>query len=284
MSENIELEKKFFLRDKEQFVSILNKENFESIEKNTEEVDEYFTDINSEFIKKRVCLRIRRTNNAKMELTYKGKSDKSNQSGNFFAKAESNLTVPIGEYEELVSFLYSLGFYSYVNVEKQREVYSINRGKIFYNIMIDNIKNVGAFVEMEVLCCKGTHDILYLKKELDLLVSKFDSIPLESADMPYRDFVAKELYAKMNVSSKLKELIIDSAIFENKTFVEDCLLEILEQKYKIDILQKNNKNFISENQIFIKKNLKNNTLEINGCEIDSLTRFALILINHLRLQ
>ena len=51
--------------------------NFKKIEDNDiNDVDEYFTDINSEYIKNRTCLRIRKTNNKQMEITFKGKSRK----------------------------------------------------------------------------------------------------------------------------------------------------------------------------------------------------------------
>ena len=61
----------------ESFYHLLNKNNFKKIEDDDiNDVDEYFTDINSEYIKNRTCLRIRKTNNKHMEITFKGKSRK----------------------------------------------------------------------------------------------------------------------------------------------------------------------------------------------------------------
>ena len=68
MGKRLEIEQKFYFKDIQSFYHLLNKNNFKKIE--------YFTDINSEYIKNRTCLRIRKTNNKHMEITFKGKSRK----------------------------------------------------------------------------------------------------------------------------------------------------------------------------------------------------------------
>ena len=45
----------------------------------------------------------------------------------------------------------SLGFYSYTTVTKSRSVYTKVEDNIEYNIMIDTVKNIGAFIEFEIL-------------------------------------------------------------------------------------------------------------------------------------
>lgn len=45
----------------------------------------------------------------------------------------------------------SLGFYSYTTVTKSRSVYTKIENNIEYNIMIDTVKNIGAFIEFEIL-------------------------------------------------------------------------------------------------------------------------------------
>ena len=46
-----------------------------------------------------------------------------------------------GEYENYLALFASLGYFSYVNVNKERIVYSTKNKMYEYNVMIDNIKN-----------------------------------------------------------------------------------------------------------------------------------------------
>jgi len=233
MGECIELEKKFFLRCKEQLMEIIRQEKLNLIE-TAQELDEYFTDIHSVFIKNRVCLRIRKTNNTHMELTFKGKSS---EFGNFYAKTENNLTVSINEYEQVVHFLSSLGYQSYVIVKKHREVYSTIENNIHYNIMVDDIEDIGTFVEIEILSEKGVHNVEYLTEELNKLVKKFSNINLENADMPYRDFVAKEIYNKMKIPTSLKALLIDldGTLINSEKFFYETYKDVLWDGYSVNI-------------------------------------------------
>lgn len=73
MSKRLEIEQKYFFKDINTFYNLLSENNENS---NINDIDEYFTDINGEFIQNRTCLRIRKTNNKSMELTFKGKSRK----------------------------------------------------------------------------------------------------------------------------------------------------------------------------------------------------------------
>ena len=65
---------------------------------NLNEIDEYFTDIDSNFIKNRTCLRIRKNNNDNMEITYKGKSDSLL---GCFCKLENNISVSKKDYNNI---------------------------------------------------------------------------------------------------------------------------------------------------------------------------------------
>ena len=77
MSKRLEIEQKYFFKDITTFYNLLSENNLEKNENsNIHDIDEYFTDINSEYIKNRTCLRIRKTNNKQMEITFKGKSRK----------------------------------------------------------------------------------------------------------------------------------------------------------------------------------------------------------------
>jgi putative hydrolase of the HAD superfamily len=169
-----------------------------------------------------------------MELTFKGRSS---EFGNFYAKTENNLTIPINEYNQTVNFLVSLGYQSYVVVKKYRDIYSIREDNIHYNIMIDDIEDIGAFVEIEVLGKKGIHDMARLTKELNKLVTKFNHINLENANMPYRDFVAKEMYNKIKIPSGLKALLIDldGTLISSERFFFEAYKGVLCDDYGINI-------------------------------------------------
>jgi adenylate cyclase class IV len=71
---------------------------FDLLSKSSES-DEYFTDINNEYIKNRTCLRIRKVNNKFMEITYKGKSTSFLSQ---YCKLENNITADIKELKELI--------------------------------------------------------------------------------------------------------------------------------------------------------------------------------------
>lgn len=129
MSKKIEIEQKFYCNNHDKLLQIIQNnglckcsERFES--------DEYFTDIDSIYIKNRTCLRIRNVNNEYLELTFKGKSKELT---NNYAKIENNINLEISNYDSVVGLLYSLGYFSYSIVKKDRIVYA--KRKMILNIM-----------------------------------------------------------------------------------------------------------------------------------------------------
>ena len=89
MSKKVEIEQKYYCNDFKKLIEVINKKGFRKINEKRE-IDEYFTDINSEFIRNRTCLRIRITNDERMELTFKGKSKELT---NKYAKIENNIDI-----------------------------------------------------------------------------------------------------------------------------------------------------------------------------------------------
>ena len=85
--------------------------------------------------------------------------------------------------------------YSYVLVDKTREVYTKKENEIEYNVMIDQIKNIGVFVEFELLANED-FGIEPLTNLLDSFVNNFKSLNLEKALLPYRDYCAQYVYNK----------------------------------------------------------------------------------------
>ena len=97
MKNRIEVEEKFFVYNIEEIEKIAKLNKF-CIKDSFFENDEYFTDIDSNYIKNRTCLRLRNTNNDALELTFKGKSNEF--SSNSYAKLERNIELKIEQYDD----------------------------------------------------------------------------------------------------------------------------------------------------------------------------------------
>lgn len=245
MAKRIEVEQKFFCKHILNLQKLLLQNGFKKIKKLTER-DEYFTDINSAFIKNRTCLRLRVTNNSKMELTFKGQSSDLNSS---YAKRENNIPVSKMHYNDIVSMLFSLGFYSYSIVNKQRQTYSKKQGTLIYNVMIDELIDIGSFIEFEILSSEEKN-IAFLMDKLDTFTQLFKELKLVEAHMPYRDFVAQNLFNKIKPAGNFKAVCLDldgtlinseKVFFESykKTLSELFGVKISKNDYKTHELEKN---------------------------------------------
>ena len=210
MAKRLEIEQKFYFKDIKSLYDLLSKNNLTKTEsENISDSDEYFTDIDSEYIKNRTCLRIRKTNNTNMEITFKGKSINFS---NFYAKSENNINIDINDYSNLVDMLGSLGFYSYTTVTKSREVYNKIEDNIEYNVMIDKVEGIGSFIEFELLSDESI-GIKNLTNKLNEFIENFKSLNLEKAMLPYRDYSAKTIYE--NYLKNKDTIIIDFDILFN---------------------------------------------------------------------
>lgn len=210
MAKRLEIEQKFYFKYIKSLYDLLSKNNLTKKEsENISDSDEYFTDIDSEYIKNRTCLRIRKTNNKNMEITFKGKSINFS---NFYAKSENNINIDINDYSNLVDMLGSLGFYSYTTVTKSREVYNKTENNIEYNVMIDKVEGIGSFIEFELLSDESI-GIENLTNTLNQFIENFKSLNLEKAMLPYRDYSAKTIYD--NYLKNKDTIIIDFDILFN---------------------------------------------------------------------
>lgn len=228
MKIKVETEEKYYCMEPERLISIAEMQNFKLV-KNVVESDEYFTDIDSEYIKNRTCLRIRKSNNETMEVTFKGKSDSLLGQ---YCKLENNINADINQYENYVTLFSSLGFYSYCEVIKERMVYKLSTDKYYYSIMIDKISGIGGFVEFEIMSNREDAKRKDLYDALHLFVNKFESLNLKEATKPYRDIVADNVYDNLFKNKEISEIVLNL----------DDELELLEKdffkKYKDKISDK----------------------------------------------
>lgn len=205
MKIKVETEQKYYCFNPEKLIEKINELGFNELNKKSES-DEYFTDINSEYIANRTCLRIRKTNNSKMEITFKGKS--SSLLGKY-CKLENNISADIGEYENFVNLFTSLGFYSYCEVIKERLTFEKYDDKYKYSIMIDSLPNIGGFVEFEILSEQEDSTKDELNIALKKFVNAFVDLNLKEETRPYRDVVADYIYSKNCPKGKLEDIYVN---------------------------------------------------------------------------
>jgi len=272
MGKRIEIEKKFYCNNHDKLLKKIEKKNLELIGTNRE-IDEYFTDIQSTFIANRTCLRIRTQNNDYTELTFKGKSK---DFSNSYAKIENNIKLNKDEYSNIIDILNALGYFSYSIVDKTRSTYSRKDNDITYNIMVDHIPQIGDFVEFELLCDNNDKDIEILQTKLSNFVDNFSDLNFESANLPYRDFVAHKNYINILPSNKLEAILLDldgTLINSEKKFYES-FRNVLYNKYNIEITIKD----YEENELKQNANLINYLKESNKIPKEDLEEEIMKLV------
>lgn len=156
-----------------------------NFQRKVKENDIYFTAPHRDFIKTKECLRIRERDNF-LELTYKGPTTELMSSKKQFWKSEINLPLSCSK-REIESLLEALNFKKIVEVIKEREKYELGK----QSISLDNIKNLGWFLEVE----NTAKDEKERQKALDenmTLLRKLNLNEKDIIDEPYRDLVLKK--------------------------------------------------------------------------------------------
>lgn len=263
MSRRVEIEQKYYCNNHEELLKIIKQNKLKKVSERFES-DEYFTDIDSVYIMNRTCLRIRNVNNEYLEITFKGKSKELT---NNYAKIENNIKIDYSNYESAVGLLYSLGYFSYSIVNKKRITYTKKVEQYEYNVMIDKIENLGDFVEFELLYYDKDKDINHLQKKLNEFVAIFQKLNFESANLPYRDFVANKTYISVLPPEKLSAILfdLDGTLINSEEKFFESFRQIIESKYDYIISfeeyenneLKQNANLIStlKNKGIIEKNM-----------------------------
>ena len=252
MKSRIEVEEKFFINDKHKLEEIAKEMNFKLVN-NFKENDEYFTDINSIYIKNRTCLRLRNTDDKSLELTFKGKSN--DFSLNSYAKLERNIDLKPEQYADVVQVLNKLGYYSYVLVKKDRKVYTKSLDGLTYNIMLDNIEDVGTFVEFEILSSDLNYNTEIIRDKLGKFIEDFKEAKLEEAKLPYRDFVANSIFSKLKPEKELTTIFfdLDGTLIDSEKVFFESFKYVLKEYYNADITYEEYK----ENELNKDSNLLN---------------------------
>jgi predicted adenylyl cyclase CyaB len=232
MAIKVETEKKYYCIEPEKLMKIAETMGFKMVFEDIE-TDEYFTDLNLEYIKNRTCLRIRKNSNSSLEITYKGKSTSLLSQ---YCKLENNINTDLEYYENYINLFASLGFYSYVVLKKNRMTLKKKNDLYEYSIMIDKLENIGGFVEFEIASLNEKSNREELSQLLKKFTEKFQSLKLKEANDPYRDITANYIYNLEVLSRKEKAMYINI----------DSELEVYEKdffkKYKEKISKEFNSN------------------------------------------
>lgn len=184
MSNLIELEASYHVENFEEILRKIKEKNYKFGYK-VQKQDTYYTDKKLEFIKTKTCLRTRKTNNEKLELTFKPKTTDSTEK---YGKKEVNIALDVKDLEDIKFILNGLGYDEYISFTKNRTVYTKNECGFEHNIMLDSIENVGNFIELEIIA-HTEEEKEKLHDELDRFTSNFECEKLKEKTKPYRDLV-----------------------------------------------------------------------------------------------
>jgi adenylate cyclase class 2 len=138
---------------------------------NHTESDTYFNAPDRDFAKTGEAVRLRRAGEVN-KLTYKGPKLPN---ARVKTRQEVELPLPYGDTSAEVAeqFLAGLGYKAVANVRKERKEYHLPRGHFAVTACLDDVEQVGHYVELEILCeppraDEAQTELLKLAEELGL--------------------------------------------------------------------------------------------------------------------
>ena len=165
----------------EDFIKKLEKFGFE-LQSNLYEIDTYYSRPDVDFMQTVECLRIRQRDGF-AEVTYKPATTAATHTkNNVIIKPETNLPIQPGDAATAKQLLANLGMVQLVEVNKYRRSFQSSDFPQA-TVAIDEIKDAGTFVEVEVLSGDET-SALAMISEIEV------KLGLESTEVvtrPYRD-------------------------------------------------------------------------------------------------
>lgn len=184
MTNKLEIEKKYYIKDGniESLKGVLMSAGAEYIG-DSKQTDIYFNVPGRDSLTSKECLRIRESE-TKKEITYKPPTKNVDMNNGFFAKEEVNLAIQ--DVETAKVLLLDIGCTVMAEVKKERKRFRLDKFKIF----IDNILNVGLFLEIEIM--DFSDNIESGIKEIDTLMNTFGVINYAVENKPYRDLVMEK--------------------------------------------------------------------------------------------
>lgn len=178
----LEIERKRRLTSNiEDFIKKLEKFGFE-LQSNLHEIDTYYSRPDVDFMQTVECLRIRQRDGF-AEVTYKPATTAATHTkNNVIIKPETNLPIQPGDAATAKQLLANLGMVQLVEVNKYRRSFQSSDFPQA-TVAIDEIKNTGTFVEVEVLSDDETSALAMISE----IETKLGLDSAEVVTRPYRD-------------------------------------------------------------------------------------------------
>jgi adenylate cyclase class 2 len=184
MTNELEIEKKYYIKNSsiEELTRAIKSIGAEYIG-DSKQCDIYFNVPGRDSLTSKECLRIRESE-TKKEITYKPATKDAEMNNGFFAKKEVNLAIQDVETAKIL--LLDIGCTVLAEVRKERKRFRLDKFKIF----IDNILNVGLFIEIEIMDILD--NVQQGIKEIDEIIQKLNIGDYIIEDKPYRDIVIEK--------------------------------------------------------------------------------------------
>lgn len=178
----LEIERKRQLTsDAEELIKQLRELGFE-LQSNLREIDTYYSRPDVDFMQTVECLRIRQRDGF-AEMTYKPATTAATHTKNdVIIKPETNLPIQLEDVMTAKQLLTNLGMVRLVEVNKYRRSFQ-SPDFPQATVAIDEIKDAGTFVEVEVLSDDETSALAMISE----IETKLDLDSAEVVTRPYRD-------------------------------------------------------------------------------------------------
>ena len=143
MEPHIEVEVKIRLSSVKEFDDIIKGLSAKFIDSNVEE-DLYFNHPNRNFKNTGEVLRLRQDNRGRVTLTYKAIRPSA-------YKSKLEIEVEVNDYQAMLEILKNLGFKPVAKIVKNRRIYEIDFLGNKVHFLLDEVKGLGTFLEIEVM-------------------------------------------------------------------------------------------------------------------------------------
>lgn len=226
MSYNLKSEYKYVCDNKEALKRLMQEEGF-IFKESTSIHDDFLIDVDENMILNNSCIRLRSKNDKELFLTFE--SDKEILT-RLDLSIYDKVRLDISQKNEMQSLLSSLGYYKYVGVNIVKEIYIKKDKDYYYTLYIDNIENVGAFIDFEIYTDNGSRaDLEYRFEDFESLIA---SIMKDRTLIKYRDYISNYLYKNLYKGGYLKKVLVEL----DKIFIDintQKIEESIRNKYTI---------------------------------------------------
>ena len=203
MSLNLKSEYKYICADKEAFKRLMQEEGF-IFKENYSIHDDFLIDVDENMILNNSCIRLRSINDKELYLNFE--SDKEVLS-RIDLKIFDKVKIDIDEKNEILSLMSSMGYYKYVSVNILKEMYIKKEREYYYTIYVNDVENVGMFIDFEIYT--ENDNKIELEDKFDDFSSIISSIMKDRILMKYRNYISNYFYKTLYKGENLKKVLVE---------------------------------------------------------------------------